>query len=89
MPWFLISGEFDVFFNGFLYDPWFCLGNLRSEPLSVILARFENDNTAGLQTIYNVSPQQLLRQYACPDSQKVYSDVDDLLGLYVARHCGL
>ena len=88
MPWFVISSDFDVFFNAFGYDPWFCLGNIRSEPLAVILGRFENNDTAGLRTIYNVPPQELVRKYGRLDGRRVYGDANDLLTLYVAKHCG-
>ena len=88
MPWFIITSGFDVFYNAFGYDPWFCLGNIQREPLAVILGRFENNDTPGLRTIYTIPPQELVRKYGCLDSAKVYGDADDLLALYVAKHCG-
>ena len=88
MPWFIITSGFDVFYNAFGYDPWFCLGNIKREPLPVILARFENNDTPGLRTIYTIPPQELVRTYGSLDSAKVYGDAEDLLTLYVAKRCG-
>jgi len=87
-PWFIITSGFDVFYNAFGYDPWFRLGNIKREPLAVILARFENNETPGLRTIYTIPPQELVRKYGCLDSAKVHGGDDDLLALYVAKHCG-
>lgn len=72
----------------FGYDPWFCLGNIKREPLAVILARFENNDTPGLRTVYTVPPQDLVRKYGQFDRQRVYGSTNDLLTLYVAKHCG-
>jgi len=87
MPWFLIDGAFDVYFNQFGYDPWWRLGNLAAEPLETILTRFEINDTPGLRTVYTVTPQELAQRHGDPAGQKAYSDIDDLLALYVARHC--
>ena len=88
MPWFIITSEFDVFYNAFGYDPWFCLGNIQREPLAVILGRFENNDTPGLRTVFTIPPQELVRKYGQFDSQCVHGSVNDLLTLYVAKHCG-
>ncbi|MDY7011687.1 MAG: radical SAM protein [Planctomycetota bacterium] len=88
MPWFIITSGFDVFYNAFGYDPWFCLGNIKREPLDVVLARFENNDTPGLRTVYTVPPQELVRKYGQFDRQRVYGSTNDLLTLYVAKHCG-
>ncbi len=88
MPWFIITSRFDVCYNAFGYDPWFYLGNIQSEPLATILARFENNDTPGLRTVYTVLPQELARKHGSLDGQRVYGSVNDLLRLYVAKHCG-
>jgi len=76
MPWFIITSGFDVFYNAFGYDPWFCLGNIKREPLAVILARFENNDTPGLRTVYTIAPQELVRKYGRRDSAKAYGERD-------------
>ncbi len=88
MPWFVITSGFDVFFNALGYDPWQCLGNIRTEPLAAILSRFENNDTPGLRTIFTVTPQQLVREHGQFDGRQAYGGVNDLLMLYVAKHCG-
>jgi hypothetical protein len=87
MPWFLISSTFDVFFNAMGTDPWWCLGNVKAESLDVILDRFKNNDTPGLQTIHNVPPQELVKKYGDRNGQRVYDHADSLLKLYVAKHC--
>ena len=88
MPWFLVSGGSNVFFNALGTEPWWCLGNLESDSVDTIVGRLEQNRTPGLQTVYNVPAQELVRRYGRRDGQWVYCDADDLLRLYVARHCG-
>ena len=88
MPWFLVSGGGDVFFNALGTEPWWCLGNLESESVDTIIERLEQNQTPGLRTVYNVPAQELVRRYGRCDGQRVYCDADDLLRPYVARHCG-
>jgi len=86
MPWFLVDAAMDVYFNQFGWEPWWRLGNLAAEPLETILNRFESDDTPGLRTINTITPQQLAAPHGDPAGGKIYSDVNDLLCLYLARH---
>jgi len=88
LPWFLIVPSLDVYFNACGMEPWWRLGNVRDEPLHAIIDRLERHDTPGLRTVYRVDPQELARRYGRFDGQRVYSCVDDLLRLYVAKHCG-
>jgi len=84
-PWFLVTGSRDVYANmGGMANGW-CLGNLGRDPVGDIVGRFERNDTPGLRTIHETPAAALARTYGDPDGDRLYSDVDDLLGLYVAR----
>lgn len=87
MDWFLITSTLDVYHNATDMDPWWCLGNLKSDSLETILDRFERDDTLGLRTINSISAQQLVRTYGQADSQRLYDGADDLMRYYLAMHC--
>ncbi|MCC7408340.1 MAG: hypothetical protein IT442_09720 [Phycisphaeraceae bacterium] len=84
---FLITSDLDVFHNAFDMDPWWCLGNLRSESLETILNRFQRDDTLGLRTINTIPAQELVRQHGRTDGQRLHTSADDLMRHYVALHC--
>ena len=73
MGWFLVAGNMDVYFNAYGVEPWWCLGNLGTEPLGRILRRFEEDDAPGLKAIAEVPAQRLVREFAELEGRKVYS----------------
>ena len=85
MPWFFVMGSLDVYFNACGVAPWFRLGNLHTDCWTTILSRLQNHETPGLRTIYETAPQELARRHGQGDGRRVYSGVDDLLMLYLAR----
>ncbi len=86
MPWFLVTGQLDVFSNMQGMDPWWKLGNLKTDELEAILRRFEDNDTLGWRTIHTVSPKELVQQYGCVESSRAYTSTDDLLSLYVTKY---
>ena len=86
--WMVVKSNWDVFSNFATLEDWWRLGNLRRDSVASILERFENDEPLGFRTIYTHSPQELAERYGDPAGTKIYSNRDDLLGLYVGRHCG-
>ncbi len=86
MPWFLILGSLDVYFNACGLDPWWRLGNIDCDDVGTIISRLLNHDTPGLQLVYSMSPQELARVYGNKDGHGVFSDTDSLLALYLARH---
>lgn len=85
--WMVVKSNCDVFSNLGAHDEWWGLGNLRIDSAADILARFERNDCPGLHTIHSVSPSELAGQYGDPEGEKIYTAKDDLLGLYVGRHC--
>ncbi len=81
MGWFLVAGNMDVYFNAYGVEPWWCLGNLGTEPLSRILQRFREDDAPAFKVIASVPAQRLVREYADLQGQKVYSSADDVARL--------
>jgi hypothetical protein len=84
---FLIAGNWDVYTNTAMLEPWWRLGNLRQEPLTTILDRYTNSVPLGYHTVYTLPARDLARRYADPEGERVYSDAGDLLALYVAKYC--
>jgi hypothetical protein len=85
IPWFFVMGSLDVYFNACGVAPWFRLGNLRQGCWTTILKRLQEHDTPGLRTIYGTPPQELAHRHGQADGRRVYSGVDDLLMLYLAR----
>lgn len=86
MPWLLITGSLDVYFNGYPVEPPWRLGNLSREPLSTVLGRFEQDDLPGLRLTARLSAQDLARRYGDPNSQRAFTSQNCLLTLYLTRH---
>ena len=88
MLWLLATTTFDVFpINMGTSEPWWRLGNLKTDLVEAILRRFEHNETPGLRTICGISPKELVRKHGDLRSRRVYDARDDLLALYVDRHC--
>ena len=85
--WMLIKSNWDVFSNVGAYDEWWRIGNLRTDPVAAILARFRGNDCPGLHTIHAVSPRYLADKHGDPTGERIYTNKDDLLGLYVGRYC--
>lgn len=87
-PFFLIfQSNWDVFANTATQERWWCLGNLKREPLSVILERYESHATPGLQAIYSLTAKELAARFGDASGRRVYADRDDLVALWVAKAC--
>ena len=68
-------------------EPWWKLGDLGADGVTAILARLERAEPLGLDTIYCADPLALARRYGDPQGQRIYDSLNDLLGVYVGRHC--
>ena len=85
--WLIFKGNLDVYSNvATLEEPW-KLGNAVTDSPADILRRFERNEPVGLKTIYSYSPRELAERFGHPEGEKIYSTGDDLLALYVAKHC--
>lgn len=85
MPWFLITGTLDIYFNACGLDPWWKLGNIDREPVGTIIRRLTNRQPPGLRTVFSLPPQELARTHGHKDGRQVFSSADDLLALYLAK----
>lgn len=84
---FYILPDWSVYTNIGTLEPWWNLGNLRAEGVATILLRLERAQPLGYDTIYRVDPLALARQQGERQGQRIYDSLNDLLGLYVGRHC--
>jgi hypothetical protein len=84
---FYVTSEWDVYSNMGTLEPWWRLGNLLRDGVDRVVRRFEVNDCAGLRTVYSVPAHDLARRYGNPRGRRVYSSADDLLALYLARHC--
>ncbi len=87
MFWFFVDNNWDVFSNVGTLEPWWRLGNLKTDSVASIMRRFEQDEVPGLEVLLNHSRRGLAEEYGNPHGTKVYSGKKDLLSLYHARHC--
>ena len=85
--WFVVKANWDVFTNVGTLEPWWRLGNLHRDSVAELIRRFETNAPPGLQTIYTHSPKKLAAQFGDPTGARIYTNADDLLGLYLAQHC--
>ena len=84
---FYINNNWDVFSNMGTLEPWWKLGNLKTDSVQSIFDNFEGNSVLGLKTIFTVSPRELAKRFVNPKSRLVYTNKDDLLCLFLARHC--
>jgi MoaA/NifB/PqqE/SkfB family radical SAM enzyme len=85
--WMTVRSDWNVFSNMAGQEEWWRLGNLKKDTVGVILNRFQNNRTLGLETIYRHSPKDLAEQFGNPKSQRIYECKSDLLSYYVERYC--
>jgi hypothetical protein len=85
--WFLIKNNWDVYSNVGTLEPWWRLGNLKTDSVQTIIQRFERDEIPGLDVLLHFPKSELVKQYANPDGSKIYSGSVDLLSLYQSKHC--
>jgi hypothetical protein len=84
---FYITQTQDVFSNMGTLEPWWKLGNLKTDSVPKIFDRFENNACLGFKTLYTISPKTLAKKYGNLKSTKIYTDKEDLEALYVAQYC--
>jgi MoaA/NifB/PqqE/SkfB family radical SAM enzyme len=85
--WFFITNEWSVYSNVGTLEPWWRLGNLKTDKVETIMRRFEQDEILGLETLCHYPIPKLAQQFGDPEGTKIYSGISDLLSLYRARHC--
>jgi len=84
--WLFVRGNWDVFSNLGTLEPWWRLGNLKTDPIETLIRRFEEDDVLGLQLLLHTPPAELAERHGDPAGQKIYSTTEDLLSLYRGKH---
>ena len=74
--WFLVMPSWDVFTNMATTDPGWKLGNMKQEPLSEIVARFEHDRIPALQMNTPDTLRMLAKKHGDPNSDTVVNDIE-------------
>lgn len=86
-PVFIITGNWDVYTNIGTLESWWQLGNLQEDTVETLFRRYEEDDVLGLQVLLHTPPRELAQQYGDREGSKIYTGRDDLLSLYLAKHC--
>ena len=84
---FYITQRWDVFSNMGTLEPWWFLGNIKTDSVHTILHRFEHNYPLGFNTMVHVSPKELAKKFGNPQSTLIYTDKNDLKALYLAKYC--
>jgi hypothetical protein len=84
---FYVTRAWTVFSTMGTLEPWWNLGNLKEDSVETIFDRFEHNKPLGFHTIFNLSPKVLTKTFGDLESERLYTNKDDLLSLYVARYC--
>ena len=74
---FMVTSKLDVFSNIAELKSWWRLGNLKTDGISEIMRRFENDETEGMYAHFHIPISTLADAYGQRDSRKIYK-IDDL-----------
>ncbi len=74
--YFFVLGNWDVFSNLGTLDPWWKLGNLKTDSVASIIDAFERDIPVGLRVHKIVSLRDLAVRYGNPDSRFVVNGID-------------
>lgn len=85
--WFFITPDFDVYPNTATLEPWWRLGNLKTDTVGDVLSRFERNDCFGLRTIWTVPARHMAARFGNPESRLAYDCLSDLLALYVGKFC--
>jgi MoaA/NifB/PqqE/SkfB family radical SAM enzyme len=85
--WFFVTNNWDVYSNVGTLEPWWRLGNLKTDSVQTIIQRFERDEIPGLQVLLHFPGSELVKLYGNPTGNKIYSGKVDILSLYQAQYC--
>lgn len=84
---FYIKNNWDVFSNMSTLEPWWKLGNLRTDSLKSIFDNFENNSILGLKTIFTFSIKKLTKRFGNSESRLIYTIKNDLEALFIGKYC--
>ncbi len=85
--WFFVCSNWDVYSNIGTLDPWWCLGNLKTDSVETILRRYDNNEVPGLKGLVQFLPESLVKEFGNANGQKIYANRHDLLALYSDKLC--
>lgn len=84
---FYVMRNWDVFSNMSTLEPWWNLGNLKTDSLQSIVDNFEHSRVFGLKTIFTVPVKKLAKRFGSRNSLHIYNSKEDLETLYIGRYC--
>lgn len=87
--WFFITANWDVYpnFNGI--NPWWKLGNLKSDKWERILERYINNDTFGLKMMVEKPLRELVIECGEPDSRKVFTMGSQYGEYLLEKYCAM
>ena len=77
----------DVYSNIGSLEPWWRLGNLRTDSLGEVIHRLENDGITALSLNKEIDMCNLMDLYGVNNSTLMYSSQDELLSKYFEELC--
>ena len=84
--WLHIDSSFNVFPQFGRLEPWYCLGNLRSDGAAQVIENYVLDRTPGQHARFAIGPQVLAERYGNPRSELLYRP-RCLFDRWITRHC--
>ncbi len=75
--YFIITTDWKVYSNMGTLEPWWSLGNLKTESIQTIFENFENDGPLGYRVNCTVSKKELAQRFGDSTSQAVVNGVED------------
>ncbi len=81
---FFITPDWDVFSNMGTLDPWWKLGNLKTDSVAAIFHNLENDLPLGYQANSRTLSRELAERFGGPNSQRILLGPD---GRWLADYC--
>ena len=74
--WYFVLPNWDVYSNIATLEPWWRLGNLKTDPIGLIFDNFENDRPLGYRISRDVPQKELALRFGNPGSQAVVNGVE-------------
>ncbi|MDD5191053.1 MAG: hypothetical protein PHE50_08445 [Dehalococcoidales bacterium] len=74
-----VTGDFAVYPNISSQDPWWRLGNLKTDGVDVIMDNYINHKNLGLQMNYEIPVKYFAAKYGNPAGEKLFAGKDSIL----------
>jgi len=86
--WLLVDTNLDVYSNLATLEPWWKLGNFRTDGVDTVVRNFEEWRPLGMKTARTVSNADLAKRFGDPKSHRIYeANGDGLRDMWVEKWC--